>query len=198
MPKKLRTYSIYLAPKIRGVIKSDGRREIYDEKKNEYLDQESIDDKIKIYERQVREWFLERASRLQKGENNGFIILMICTSYIEGIQQYIDGEPSNGQSKAVFKKGLRRIFLLDVEERKLDEYYKHVRCGLFHTGMSGSPVIISEGYQQTIDFSDDETIKINPKRLLSEIKMDFKKYISILKDMSNETERDNFNNMFSE
>ncbi len=67
MPKKLRSYPIYIAPKIRGVIKPNGRREIYDEKRNEYLDQGSIDDQIKIYERQVKEWFLERASRLLKG-----------------------------------------------------------------------------------------------------------------------------------
>jgi hypothetical protein len=123
---------------------------------------------------------------------------MICTAYIEGVQQYMDGESSDGRSKEVFKKGLNRIFSLDVEERQLNYYYKHVRCGLFHTGMSGSPVIISDIYSNAIDFSEDETIKINPKRLLIEIKLDFKQYISNLKDRSNDILRNNFNYMFSE
>ncbi|MCQ1530064.1 hypothetical protein [Lutispora saccharofermentans] len=112
MPKRLRSYPIYLAPKIIGVMKPNGLSEVFDEKDEEYLNPNAIDDKIKIYERQVKEWFLNRASRLLRGEDNGFIILMISVSYVEGVQQYINGQPSNGNSGAVFKQGLDRIFLL--------------------------------------------------------------------------------------
>jgi hypothetical protein len=197
MPKRLRTYPIYLAPKIRGLIRSDGSTEVYDEKHKEYLNPNSIDGKIIIYERQVKEWFLERASRLLKGENNGFIVLMISTSYIEGVQQYINGQSSNRESKTVFKQGLNRIFSLSVEDRKLNDFYSQVRCGLFHNGMSDNQVIISYSFPIPIDFSEYNTIKINPKTILDEIRKDFRNYISKLKKQANVTERENFNRMFS-
>jgi hypothetical protein len=197
MPKKLRTYPIYLAPNIRGLIKSDGSTEVYDEKNKEYLNPNSIDDKIKIYERQVKEWFLERANRLLEGDNNGFIVLMISTSYIEGVQQYLNGQSSNGSSRAVFKQGLNRIFSLSVEDIKLNDFYSQVRCGLFHNGMSDSQVIISSSFQIPIDFSEYDTIKINPKTILDVIRNDFINYISKLKNQANVTERENFNRMFS-
>lgn len=197
MPKRLRDYSIYLAPEIRGLRKSDGSHEVYDEKNQEYLNPNTIDDKIKIYERQVKEWFLNRASRVLKGKDNGFIVLMISISYIEGVQQYINGRPSNGNSRVVFKQGLNRIFSLNVDNTKLNNFYSQVRCGLFHNGMSGNQVIISYSYPQPIDFSEYDAIKINPKTLLNEIRKDFSNYIAILKDQTNVTERENFSRMFS-
>lgn len=197
MAKRLRKYPIYLAPKIVGLIKPNGFQEVFDEKNEEYLNTNAIDDKIKIYERQVKEWFLNRASRLLKGGDNGFIVLMICISYIEGVQQYIDGRSSNGNSGAVFTQGLNRIFSLNVENSKLNDFYRQVRCGLFHNGMSGNQVIISYSYPQPIDFSENNTIKINPKILLNEIRKDFSSYIATLKEQTNVTEREKFNRMFS-
>jgi hypothetical protein len=197
MPKMLRHYPIYLAPKIRGVIKTNGNAEIYDEKMDEYLDPNSIDDKIKIYERQVKVWFLDCASKLLREENNGFIVLMIATSYIEGVQQYINGETSRRNSMNFFKQGLVRIFSLSVADQRLNDFYTEVRCGLFHNGMSGRQVIISDEFQQPIDFTEARTIKINPKFFLDELQKDFTNYISKLKEELNSTERNNFNRMFS-
>lgn len=197
MPKRLRNYQIYLAPKISGLIKPDGSPDIYDEKMAECLNPSNIDDKIKIYERQVKEWFLERAFRMLKGRNSGFIVLMICISYVEGVQQYINGQSSDRQSRNVFKQGLNRISSLNVTQDKLDNFYNQVRCGLFHNGMSGSQVIISDGFLQAIDFSEDNTIKINPRLFLSEIRKDFAIYISKLKNSANVNERSNFDCMFS-
>jgi len=62
--------------------------------------------------------------------------------------------------------------------------------------MSGNQVIISYNYPQPIDFSENDTIKINPKILLKDIRKDFSSYISILKNQTNTTERENFNRMF--
>ncbi len=77
MPKQLRNYPIYIAPEIRGFIDNNGRPVVFDERTNRNLDPNNIDDKILIYERQVKDWFLNRASKLICGNKNGFIVLMI-------------------------------------------------------------------------------------------------------------------------
>lgn len=198
MPKRLRNEPIYLAPQILGWRDINGNPVIYDEKTNEYLDSNNIDDKIKIYERQVLSWFLDRATRLIRGKNNGFIVLMITTSYIEGVQQYMNGNTSNNQSRIVFREGLKRIFALNnVRDSLLDDFYKHVRCGLFHNGMSGDKVVISNEFLEPIAFSQNQTININPRLFLNKIRDDFYVYISMLRDRNNAMERENFDYMFS-
>jgi len=198
MPKQLRTYPIYLAPQIVGKINRSGENEVFDEKTNGSLDPNNLDDKIKIYERQVKCWFLNRASRLLRGKNNGFIILMIAISYIEGIEEYRSGESSNRRSNEFFKRGVQRIFSIEGHSNQLDDFYSQVRCGLFHSGMTRNKVIITDDdNSQIIDFSENETIKINYRKFLNKIRNDFNRYLKILKNSENITERNNFDQMFS-
>jgi len=197
MPKQLREYPIYLAPQIKGHIKPDGGYEVYDEKTNTYVNPQDIDDKIKIYERQVKGWFLDRASDFLKNEDNDFIVLMIAISYIEGVEQYRTVNGNGEGSRRVFTRGLRRIFSLSEEQTKLDEFYDQVRCGLFHTGMTRNKVILRRSFEKPIDFSEPCVIKINPKKFLFEVKKDFDKYIEILKNRENAVDRGNFDRLFS-
>lgn len=198
MPKRLRSYQIYIAPQILGYLDTSGQPIVYDEKTEQSLDPNNINDKIIIYERQVKEWFLNRASRFLRGDKNGFIILMLLISYIEGVEQYRRGNQSIGNSGSYFKIGLQRIFdLHHVNGDKLDQFYHQVRCGLFHTGMTRHQVIISRNYTDPIDFSESDTIKINPKQFLEKIRIDFNNYIKELRDSTNEILRNNFNIMYS-
>jgi len=198
MAKQLRNYPIYIAPNIIGYYDNNGQAIVIDERSNRNLNPNYIEDKIIIYERQVKEWFLNRASELLQGENNGFIILMIAISYIEGVEQYRQGNHSRGNSRNYFTNGLRRIFNLQIiNNDELNALYSQVRCGLFHTGMTQSKVVISQEYMQPIDFQEPNTIKINPEIFLNIIRLDFNDYINDLKLLANVTLRDNFNNMFS-
>jgi len=166
MPKQLRNYPIYIAPQIRGYKDEMGQPIVFDEKTQTNLNPNNIDDKIIIYERQVKGWFINRAFRLLRSKNNGFIVLMISISYIEGVQQYINGRTSHNNSNISFQTGLRRIFGLNEPNHVLGDFYSQVRCGLFHSGMTQNKVIISNEYLQVIDFSEANTIKINPKLFL--------------------------------
>ena len=67
MTKKLRSYWLRIAPDIIGRIYR-GRTTVIDERNNETLDPYNVDDKIKIYERQVKEWFLNKVSRSIRGK----------------------------------------------------------------------------------------------------------------------------------
>lgn len=198
MPKRLRRNEIInLAVGITGVIDDNGRAYVYDNIKHKNLNPDNLDDKIKIYQRQVKKWFLECATRLIKGKDNGFVILMIAVSYIEGVEQYREGISSRRQSKSFFKQGLKRIFSIAPEDEcYLDSVYEQVRCGLFHNGMSESNVIISYEYLKPIEFCNQD-IKINPKLFLNEIKRDFSSYISILNNRENIDARCKFDQMFS-
>lgn len=191
---------IHIAPGITGKRDDSGKLVITVDSSGERLYPEhNIEDKIRIFERQVKGWFLERASNFLGEENNGFVILMIATAYIEGVEQYRQGQPSNGSSRAFFKEGVKRIFQVDSSNyNKLDGFYSELRCGLFHNGMTGPYIRIhSKINDKPIDFSDRKIIKINQKLFLEKVKEDFEQYLADLKNTKKTELRNNFNNWYT-
>jgi len=196
MPKKLRQDSkIYIAPQILGWLDSNYDPVVQDERTDRSLDPRNIDDKILIYERQVNDWFLEPATNLTNEWNNGFIVLMICMSYLEGVEQYIRGESSNNNSREFFTSAISRIYPNKYSPCDLEEFYREARCGLFHTGMVRGKIIISYSFNESIEFEDSSTINVNPQKLLEDIKSDFQAFIVKLKKDSNS--RSKFDRMYS-
>ena len=199
MAKRLRDEPIYLAPEILAYRDEKYNPIIVDERIGKQINIDNIDDKILIYKRQVEEWFINRAKSLMRGKNrnkNIFVILMIATAYIEGVQQYREGETSENRSKKMFSNGIKRLFKLQgVDENHLDNLYKHLRCGLFHNGMSGDMIVLNCDFENAITFSAN-IININPKLLLEIIIRDFNKYIEDLSNVDNEELRLNFDKMF--
>jgi hypothetical protein len=122
---------------------------------------------------------------------------MICLSYIEGVQQYRDGHPSQGSSKTTFLRSLKRIYPDKFLDDDLNEFYDEARNGLFHNGMIKQAVVYSGGFPAALEFTHDayRTIKVNQKMLLEDVKKDFVQYI---KDISIAGPlQANFNHMFS-
>lgn len=194
MPKKLREYPIYVAPGIKGELKDDGPY-VFDEETDTVLDPNILSDKITIYERQVKGWFLDRATSISKVRNNGFIVLMICLSYLEGVEQYRVGQRSNNQSRQFFVNALERLYPNQYAKDKLEDLYRQARCGLFHNGMTESKIIYDYDVTVPIDFSDEFAIVVNPKILLQDIQNDFRYYIQNLRNDS--ILQANFDRMFT-
>jgi hypothetical protein len=194
---------IHIAPGITGKRYNNGKLVITVDSNGERLyPEDNIEHKIRIFERQVNGWFLDQASSLleEEDEDNGFVILMIATSYIEGIEQYRQGKSShNSRSKSFFKKGIKRIFQVDSNDyKRLDIFYSELRCGLFHNGMTGAYIRIhSEINDKPIDFSDSKIIKINQKLFLEKVKGDFEQYLSDLKDTTKTELRNNFKKIYT-
>ena len=134
MAKKLRQGErVLIAPDIQGWIDEDGNpriREIRIDSFGEALDPFSIETKILIYERQVKEWFLIPALHLSCQKDKGFLSLMAGASYIEGYIQNFEGKSSKNGSRKYFKKGFRNIFgsFQEVKDADIEEFYDHVRC----------------------------------------------------------------------
>ena len=101
-----RDEEIYVAPEMLGKYEEQTPVVIDERNQNNRLDPTNIDDKIKIYEREVKGWFLEPARSLliQDDFNNSFLVLMVCMAYLEGVEQYKTGIESNGRSKEFFEE----------------------------------------------------------------------------------------------
>ncbi|MBQ0799417.1 MAG: hypothetical protein KBT63_09025 [Porticoccaceae bacterium] len=197
---------IYLAPGILGRYEKSTPI-VIDERNNfAELDPRDIETKIKIYEREVTEWFLSPASDLLKQDSfkNSFVVLMICMSYIEGVEQYKTGIDSNKKSKKCFISSVNRLFPDKFSDKNLEVLYSKSRCGLFHNGMVKGGVVFSSAYKNAIEFiNNGEIININPELLLRRITDDFDSYIAELRSNISETDNDrikavkeNFNRMF--
>jgi hypothetical protein len=136
VPKKITPgFPIYVAHQMLGEYVD--RQVVTDERNVKKLDPTELQDKICIYERQVREWFLSPAKMLFKmmGEQASFAVLAICLPYIEGVQQYREGDDSNGKSKDFFIKSFQRIFeSCNLSDDFVGLLYGQARCGLFHDG----------------------------------------------------------------
>ena len=70
MPKQLGREPIYVAPKITGHIRENGTICVFDELNKIELDPFNVNDKILIYERQVKGWFFNHAENLIKYKNH--------------------------------------------------------------------------------------------------------------------------------
>jgi hypothetical protein len=199
MAKRLRNRPIYIAPEIRGYIDNNGSLIVLDEKNNnQLLDPNNINDKIHIYERQVMDWFLTPAYKLitYRNKNKGFIVLMICLSYLEGVEQYRQGRRSNRQSQVFFVNAMERLYRRQFSRVDLGDFYSEARCGLFHNGMVAGRIIINNTFTHSIEF-DNGDIKVSPTKFLRDITNDFQSYLQELRVINNIGTRNNFSRMFS-
>ena len=162
---------------------------------------QDLDGKIIIYEDRVKGWFLDHAKTLIKEQHADFVVLMICTSHLEGNQQFKEGQSSKIGSSEVIKRALKSIFSIPEEKDSiLDLFVNEVRNGFFHEGMTRNFVSINRNFEQPISISEDfgGMIKINPILFLWVIEEDFKEYIINLRNLNNEELRENFEKQWEE
>jgi len=199
--------TIYVAPGLLGQYQN-GEPVVKHSDSGMPLDPRTLDGKIEIYEREVKGWFLEPASRLLESDeqsptmNNAFVIVMICMAYFEGVEQYKTGVESNRRSKECFIDSVKRIYPGKFEKNQIEKFYEQSRCGLFHNGMTKGSVILSYGYGEALIMEGSGKrikIKINPGFLLRDIKRDFEAYINKLRQNNDSPEliRENFDRLYS-
>lgn len=201
MPKKIAPrFSLYVAHQMLGIY--DGHPFVIDQSTNARMDPCCIEDKITIYQRQVAGWFLDPADRIlaELKEQASFVVLGICLSYLEGVQQYREGTSSQRKSKEFFRNSFRRVFdCCGLSVSQVEIIYDDMRCGLFHDGMTRSRVIYDMGQERAFAVRNNgsqELIGFHPEHVLDGIKGDFEQYIEELKASDNEEARKRFNDMF--
>jgi hypothetical protein len=184
------------------------------------LQDATVDDKVDVFEDQVRGWILNHAkflvSRLNpESQHCGISVLMIVGSYFESLAAFVKGESSEGRSKQFFAIGLREvcpdIFTSALEEDSINAervfsdfantFYAELRCGLFHEAMIRGKILIlpggpvgDSGLAAVIDTHAHQlaTIVIDPARLLSHIENHFARYVATLRNPGEQVLRANF------
>jgi len=83
-----------------------------------------------------------------------------------------------------------------VSDNQLSDLYRHLRCGLFHNGMSGEAIVLNRTLKNAIEFYNRVTIDINHSMFLAVIILDFNQYISDLNNQNNIQLRNHFDVMY--
>ena len=148
--------------------------------------------KVDVYEDRVSEWFLHPAVRLTLTQSPAdYVALSIALAHVEGVEQYRRGqEAPERQSGAWFKDGIRRI-VPTAPAGAADRLWKAVRCGLFHSGFTYGPTLVTYEMGEPLD-SSGRYLRINPQGLVRAVVDDFGAYVGLLRDQPGEEPGRNF------
>lgn len=196
----------YIALGILGFYK-DGIPVALDESSDQELDPRNVSDKIKIYEREVSRWFLDKAEAIlqEHPTQYGFVVLMICISYFEGVEQYKTGVSSHQKSGDFFANSVKRLYGDKFKKDEIEFLYSSTRCGLFHNGMVRGKIILGYDFPDSIKIDEIKNSRkkgkkfacyINTRKMLGDIQEDFHAFLDELRDENNKVLRENFDRMF--
>jgi hypothetical protein len=165
----------------------------------------SFDEKVTIFYEQTFGWQLNIAEQVILSiKNSGYASLSIVISYFELIAKYHSGYLGTGQSKSLFKQGVKLIFpCLDTGPRNdmdnlLDAFYDGCRCGLYHNGRGNSQVLVNELTNAPIMYSaNSDQLIINPRMLITALEVNLELYVKKLKNPANVELRANFEKRFN-
>lgn len=164
---------------------------IINKKNGREYDYNDVDTKIMVYEDSRKSWFFNIAKKLKKDNEAGFVILMISVSYLEGNQQFRNGEKTKeGEVTATIKTALERIFP-ELDDTQIGIFIKGVRHGFFHDGITRKDILMTCDIP-TVFKQFNNMLIINPHLFLDRVKKDFEAYIKLIKSKRNTEDRRKF------
>ena len=174
-----------------------------DHKAEDFEGELTLDQKIEIFISRVKGWQIKPAFDMKESKikHRGFAQLLIVTSYFEMIGKYRDGYIGEGDSAKYFKEGLVYTFkeLSEDEEDVLNAFYKGVRNGLYHVGMTSPNVIIYDDIPKSFGYNEESgAIAISPDRFIQDIAIRFEDFVKELTNKDNEDLRKNFEARFDD
>ena len=160
------------------------------------LENPKFSDLVDVFEDSWQVFVFEPAAKLLENPTGDVAAMTLVSAYFEAIWIYRTGEDSDRRSKEFFVNGFQRCFASSTEgiETAAGAIYKHIRCGLAHTGMLSRKVYFSrEGAQAfylTYPNNPDGTLNtrgelasivVNPHRMYEGAVQHFKRYIEALR-----------------
>lgn len=158
-------------------------------------------DLVDVLEDMWRCYVFSPVEQLLKRPHGEVAAMTLLCSYFEALWTYVTGESSDGRSQSFFVKGFCRVFHSETPESEAaaKAIYKHIRCGLSHTGMLSNRVhysragskafILTFPYKadRTLDFKAAvKSIVVNPSRMFVAVGEHFDSYVKILREGSND------------
>jgi hypothetical protein len=162
-----------------------------------------LDEKIEFFIRRTVRLQIQPAIDMQSRDipNRGFAQLLIVLSIFEMIGKYRAGFVGEGDSAKYFKEGLRWTFLEipDTEVALFDAFYKSVRCGLYHAGMTRPNVYLVSGRPGSFGFvASANMLAIDPDLFVDDVRIRFNAYANELRDPKNSELRLAFERRFDD
>lgn len=163
---------------------------------SEKLDAPSYTDLVDIFEDSWRGFVFHPAVKLFSLPYGDVAAMTLVSSYFEALWIYRTGTDSDGRSKEFFVKGFQNCFKSanDGIEIAAAAIYRHIRCGLAHTGMLSRKVNFSrEGasafyltYPKNKDGSlnmkgELASIVVNPVQMCEAAQKHFETYVAALR-----------------
>lgn len=131
--------------------------------------------KFNIANQLINEWKDNDGKLIPGIPHSGYAVLDIIFSYFESLGKHLEGfvelNPKVTESGKHFKIGIRALVdFSGVDSTDIDTMltllWSGVRCGLYHTGMTKSKIIITGNIDDAIGFSQkDQILAINPHKL---------------------------------
>ena len=161
----------------------------------------TTDEMIQDMERYVLERYLgiaqvladefRNANSTSPLKQSGYAILSVVMSYFEMIESWSKGCCSpNGKSRDYFTDGFKKMYSgLGLSDAEIHEVYDMARCGMYHRGMTKPETPLSRNYSTAFAKVGNEW-RINPWRLVEDIKAHFSGVVNTLREPSNLNERD--------
>jgi hypothetical protein len=161
----------------------------------------TLDQKIEIFIARVKGWQIQPALDMRERDipHRGFAQLAIVTSYFEMIAKYREGYLGEWDSSHYFKRGMLYTFPeLPADERDLlDAFYKRVRNGLYHLGITSLNVTLFDGIPGSFGFHQEMgELVISPDKFAEDIAIRFDSFANELRDHNNIELRRNFEARF--
>lgn len=139
--------------------------------------------KVDVYEDRVKGWFLDIAhGHIAAGQAPGdYVALSVALQYVEGVEQYRRGRPTpDRESGEWFKASAQRLFPT-ANPDSIKRLWTAVRNGLFHSGFTKGPTLLSHEYLHAMAVSEGY-LRINPARFIDTVVDDFEHYVAALRD----------------
>jgi len=166
----------------------------------EKLESPTYEDLVDVFEDRMLYWYFLPAKHLFETQHCQIASVALLVSYFEMIEIYLSGKDSKVGSKAFFVNGFSKVFRFQNNNQELSrfvakEIYDQVRCGFAHEAMFRDRVYFSFDHSQPLvitwpkrnddlDYSQVESITINPSLFYESIQSHFEGYVVSLRDGS--------------
>ena len=176
---------------------------------HEKLDDPTCSNLIDVFEDAWKGYILQQVESLLKNPNGDIAAMTLLCSYFESIEALHRGESSERQSREFFIRGFLRVFenVSSAPEARTaaEAIYRHVRCGVAHTGFPTLLVHIQRRYRAAfvvtyrllpngrldID-SPVASVLVNAERMYHAVNWDLGRYLETLRRSNEVTLRTHF------
>ena len=169
-------------------------------------------DLIDVFEDAWKGYVLDQVEMLLRNPNGDIAAMTLLCSYFESIEALHRGESSDRQSREFFVRGFLRVFenVSDPPAARTaaEAIYRHVRCGVAHTGFPSRLVHIQRTYRKAFVLtysrlpdgrldtdSPAESVLVNAQRMYDAVNWDLNRYLESLRQPNEAPLRTHFEHL---